>query len=141
MKFLWLPGLRAAAALDWNVEGGTYGIYAGLTAAPPAVVAPMLATCAAGTGTLGALGRAITVAANSDIDGDAVARGGRLLEAGPRCGWHRRRGARVAPAAPTLAGSSLVNCAGGLQAAANVGDGQIHTCSLGQRLLVARNSR
>jgi len=125
VKFLWQPAdYLAASALDWNVEGGTYGVYAGVTAAAPVVVAPMVANCAA---PLGALGRAITVAANSDIDGDGIFSAVAY--------WKPTRDAVgavavLAPVAPGLAvGAGLQNCPGGLQAGANVGDGQIHTCS------------
>lgn len=125
VKFLWQPGdYQAAASIDWNVEGGTYGVYTGTTAAAPVVVAPTLALCPA---PLGNLGRAITVAANSDIDGDGIFSAVAY--------WKPVRNnagviTTLAPVAPGIAvGAGLTNCAGGLQAGANVGDGQIHTCS------------
>ncbi len=127
-KFVWAEADYAAAGrIDWNVEGGTYGIYAANTDAPPVIPAgsPLLATCAA-TAPLGALGRAISVAANSDIDGDAV-----LSAVGYWKPVRDNTGAPTvdAPAIPGLAaGAGLTNCAGGTQPAA-IGDGQIHTCS------------
>jgi type IV pilus assembly protein PilA len=126
VKFNWVAAdYAAASAIDWNVEGGTYGVYSAATAAAPVVVAPTLATCAA-TAPLGALGRALSIAGDSDIDGDAVFSAVAF--------WKPVRNnlgviTTIAPVAPTIAGSDLTNCAGGLQAAANVGDGQIHTCS------------
>jgi hypothetical protein len=126
VKILWLPADYAAAgAIDWNVEGGTYGIYNAVTDAPPVVVAPTVATCALAP-PLGPLGRAITVMANADIDGDAVNSAVAY--------WKPVRNnagviTTIAPAAVSVGAPDLTNCAGGVQAAANVGDGQIHTCS------------
>jgi type IV pilus assembly protein PilA len=125
VKLVWVAADYAAAGLfDWNVEGGTYGVYTAATAAPPVVVAPTLATCAA-TAPLGALGRAISVTANSDIDGDAVL--------GTVGYWKPVRDnaglvTTVAPNLPTLAAANTTNC-GGVAQPANIGDGQITTCS------------
>jgi type IV pilus assembly protein PilA len=125
VKIVWQPADYAAAGLiDWNVEGSTYGAYTADTAAPPVVVAPTLATCAA-TAPLGALGRAITVTANSDIDGDAV------LSAVTYWKPVRNNAGAVitaAPNAPNLAAADTTNC-GGVAQPANIGDGQITTCS------------
>ena len=73
-RTVWIPGdLTAASALDWVVQGGTYGVYAAITDDPPAATAGA-ATCAGKVPntTLGTLGQAITIAATSDIDGDTV---------------------------------------------------------------------
>jgi type IV pilus assembly protein PilA len=68
-RTVWLAAdLKNASSLDWVVQGGTYGVYAAITAAPPTVGA----ACTAATVPFGALGQALTVAATSDIDGDDV---------------------------------------------------------------------
>jgi type IV pilus assembly protein PilA len=122
VKFVWQPqDYAAAASLDWNVEGGTYGVYTGATDAAPVVVAPTLAACPA---PLGNLGRAISVAANSDIDGDGV-----FTSVGYWKPVRNNLGAPTtpAPALPGLAANTL-NCGGATQPA-TIGDGQITTCS------------
>jgi type IV pilus assembly protein PilA len=122
-KIVWADAdhLRASR-IDWLVEGGTYGRYQVLTAAAPVVVAPTLATCAATPG-LGALGRAMTIVANSDIDGDT--------NLGTVASWRPTRNAATGASnadAPVVATGDLTNCAGGTQPA-NVGDGDVHNCS------------
>ncbi len=68
-RSVWAAGdLQAASALDWVVQGGTYGAYAALTAAPPPAVAG--GSDCTGTLRLKLLGQALTIAATSDIDGD-----------------------------------------------------------------------
>jgi type IV pilus assembly protein PilA len=65
-KTVWAnTDLVAASSLDWVVQGGTYGAYAGITDDPPTTGGA--ASCAA---PLGDLGQALTIAATSDIDGD-----------------------------------------------------------------------
>ena len=126
VKLTWLPADYAAAAvIDWNVEGATYGAYAAATAAAPTVVAPTLATCVA-TAPFGALGRAVSVTANSDIDGDAVL--STVLYWKP---VRDNTGAITtdAPAAPNLAAADTTNCGGATQPALGFGDGQLFTCS------------
>ena len=55
-KHAWIPGDQAVAnAIDWVVEGNTYGCYAALVA-----------------GGTGAYGTAVTVQGESDIDGDGT---------------------------------------------------------------------
>jgi type IV pilus assembly protein PilA len=122
-KFVWIAQDYAAAGLiDWNVEGGTYGVYSGATAAAPTVIAPTLATCAA-TAPLGALGRAYSLNANSDIDGDTV-----LAKVAM---WRpvRDNAGAVTVAAPGIAGGNNVNCNGADTQPTNIGDGQVTTCS------------
>jgi len=126
VKIVWQPvDYASAAALDWNVEGGTYGVYGGVTAAPPVNPPAGVDIDCSGTQTLGTLGRAIVVTANSDIDGDAALS---MVSY-----WKPTRDAAgaivtVAPNAPNLAGADSVNC-GGVAQPATIGDGQITTCS------------
>jgi type IV pilus assembly protein PilA len=126
-RAVWQPAdLVAASAIDWVVQGGTYGVYVATTAAPPAVVAPTVAACPA---PLGALGQAITIAATSDIDGDAV--GSLVVAFTPAVTASTGIVATVAPppiafAAPATI--STVNCPGGVQPG-NIGNGQVTNCS------------
>ena len=121
-KIVWQPGDYAAAgAIDWNVEGGTYAQYSVGVSNAPAVVAPTLAACAAAP--MAGLGLAYSITAISNIDGDATN--------GLVGMWRPQRnaaGALVGAAPPAMAGGDLTNCAAGAQPA-NVGDGQVHTCS------------
>ncbi len=128
-KFVWIAqDYAAAGAIDWNVEGGTYGVYVGSTAGAPTVVAPTVATCA-GTAntTLGTLGLAYSLNAASDIDGDAI--GSKVSMWRPV----RNNLGVITQAAPAIAGAlegatSLQNCPAGTQPT-NIGDGQVTTCS------------
>jgi type IV pilus assembly protein PilA len=123
-KFVWQPqDYAAAGAIDWNVEGGTYGVYSGATADQPAAVPNTVLTCA-GTGTLAALGRAYTLNANSDIDGD-----GALSKVAMWRPVRDNTGSITATgAAPAIVGGNNVNCGGDTQPL-NIGDGQVTTCS------------
>jgi type IV pilus assembly protein PilA len=122
VKFVWQPAdYAAAAAIDWNVEGGTYGVYQTLTAAPPTVVAPTVALCAVNR--LTNLGRALTINAVSDIDGDAV-----LSKVAVWKPVRNNLGA-ITTAAPAIASGDNVNCAGANTQPTNIGDGQVTTCS------------
>jgi type IV pilus assembly protein PilA len=126
VKIVWQPADYAgAAALDWNVEGGTYGIYTGAIAAPPVNPPAGVAVTCAGTATLGLLGRAISVTANSDIDGDGVLS---MVTYWKPVRDNAGNITTAAPNAPNLAGANTVNCAGVTQPA-TLGDGQITTCS------------
>jgi type IV pilus assembly protein PilA len=127
-RTVWLPtDLQAASGLDWVVQGGTYGVYAGLTAtAPPATAGAI--TCA-GTLLFGTLGSAITVSATSDIDGDTV---GALVQAfTPTVTASTGVSLADAPAQAVFAAgpASILNtiCAGGQPA--TVGNGQVTNCS------------
>ncbi len=125
-KITWQPlDYAAAARLDWNVEGGTYGVYTvGVKnqVAVPGGANPTVATCLT-TDRLGILGLAYAIQGVSNIDGDAA-----LGLVGM---WRPQRdnaGAVVGTAPGPMAGGDLTNCAGGTQPL-NVGDGQVHTCS------------
>jgi type IV pilus assembly protein PilA len=122
-KLVWIPtDYVAASAIDWNVEGGTYGVYQAATNVPPAAGAGAV-TCA-GTGTLVLLGLGVSVAANSDIDGDGV-----LTSVGYWKPVRNNAGAATAaPVLPNLAAADTTNCAGAGQPG-TIGDGQITTCS------------
>jgi type IV pilus assembly protein PilA len=130
IKIPWQPlDFEAAGRIDWNVEGGTYGQYSAQTALPPAIPlnSGLVLTCA-GTSRLGALGRALSIQANSDIDGSGPA----PAEVATIALWRPVRdntGAITQAAPPVTATGDTTNCAGGLQPPA-VGDGQVHTCSL-----------
>jgi type IV pilus assembly protein PilA len=120
-KSLWAPAdIGLASAIDWNVQGSTYGQYQTATASVPATG---VAVCAAPV--IGAFGYALSISARSDIDGDTV-----FSSVGA---WQPQRTAAgaiqtVAPALPLV--GDLSNCAAGLQAAATgIGDGQVTNCS------------
>ncbi len=114
----------AAQALDWAVEGATYGQYAATGGAAVAAPPNGVATCAAyaplnaRVTTLSAL---TTITAISDIDDDGtnalVAVWKPLVDA-----------AGAETASPNAAGGDTANCAGGTKPA-TVGAGQVHTCS------------
>jgi type IV pilus assembly protein PilA len=120
--------LMAASSLDWVVQGGTYGVYAALTDDPPPATAG-LATCK-DTGTLDALGQALTIGATSDIDGDAtgslvasftpsiVASTGKVNVAAPALA------ATMFAKAPTTVDSTVCTTQ-----PATVGNGQVTNCS------------
>jgi type IV pilus assembly protein PilA len=122
VKFVWVAAdYVAAQALDWMVEGGTYGVYSAATAAQPAVVAPTVNTCAT---PLGALGRAMTINAQSDIDGDGV-----LSKVAVWKPVRDNAGAITAAGiAPAIASGDNTNCGSDTQPT-NVGDGEVKTCS------------
>jgi type IV pilus assembly protein PilA len=130
-KIVWQAADYAAAgAIDWNVEGGTYGLYTvlvGNQVAVPGGANPTRNTCA-GTNRLGILGLSYAIQAASNIDGDTGAGSVALVAM-----WRPQRnntGAPMAGAAGPVAfaNANLQNCAGGTQPL-NVGDGQVHTCS------------
>ncbi len=121
-KSLWADAdIGLASAIDWNVQGSTYGQYQTATAGVPP--APAVASC--GAPVIGAFGYAVSISARSDIDGDAVFSTVGL--------WQPQRTAAgviqtVAPVLPLM--GDVANCTGGLQAAATgVGDGQVTNCS------------
>jgi type IV pilus assembly protein PilA len=118
--------LKYASSLDWVVQGGTYGVYAALTAAPPAAGA----ACTTATAPFGALGQALTVAATSDIDGDNT--GSLVASFTPAIVASTGAVATAAPtivttmfsAKPTTIDSSVCTTQPG-----NVGNGQVTNCS------------
>jgi type IV pilus assembly protein PilA len=112
LKIPWTAAdYQEASRLDWMVQGNTFGIYAASTAVQPAVVGSNVNTCA-GTGRLGALGYAMSISANSDIDNDGV-----LCTVGL---WQPfidiSTGVKTAaPALPNPGGGDILVCPGGTQ--------------------------
>ncbi len=122
-KNVWLAtDIALASAIDWNVQGATYGQYQTATADVPATG---VANCAAPV--IASFGYALSIGAISDIDGDKAG-GGKYATVGA---WQPSRTATgtVKTAAPALPLSDdLSNCAGGTQPA-GIGDGQVTNCS------------
>jgi type IV pilus assembly protein PilA len=125
-KSVWQPNdLIAASTLDWVVQGGTYGAYAGITADPPTTGG--LATCGA---PLGALGQALTIAATSDIDGDTV--GSLVASFTPSITASTgvvKTNAPAAAAAMFSNGPTSINTAVCTTQPTNVGNSQVTNCS------------
>jgi len=117
-KLLWIDADRlVASAIDWVVQGATYGSYATATAAPPVGNA---VTCA----NLGAFGGALSVSAVSDIDAD-----GTRATVGA---WQPVRVAAtgaVGTAAPGLVGPGDLTVCGAATQPATIGDSQVTVCS------------
>jgi type IV pilus assembly protein PilA len=105
-----------AAAIDWVVQGDTYGQYA----AVPGTAVGTACTAPAGLGNFAA---SLTISAISDIDADTTDSTVAV--------WHPVRnpttGAITAAPAATLIGD-VTKCTGGTQPA-TVGDGQVFVCS------------
>ncbi len=130
-KYVWQPvDVLQAAVIDWAVQGGTYGVYGAKSAI---LVAPTVNACAA-TATSGAVanfGTAVTISADSDIDGD----GTQALV----CAWQDQlasdgtstgTGSVAAPACASQDGGTPDNTAcGGFTRPATIGEGQVTTCS------------
>jgi len=118
-KNVWLAAdIALASAIDWLVQGATYGQYQTATAGVPVTGA---ATCAAPV--IGAFGYALSISAVSDIDGDGV-----LATVGAWQPQLNNAGGVVtaAPALP-LVGNTIV-CGGATQPA-TIGNGQVTNCS------------
>jgi type IV pilus assembly protein PilA len=118
----------AAQALDWNVEGATYGQYTVIPGAAVTAPAGGVNTCAAANARLGDLSAVATMFAVADIDDDAV--NGLVVV------WKPQRGAAgtiasgtAAPAVVAPAGTNNGNCGGFAQVEGTHGDGQVITCS------------
>ncbi len=118
------PDLQRAAAMDWNVEGATYGIYRAVTGAPPVVPAPFVVVCAAPPANLG---MTLSIGAWSNIDADTTL--------GTVCMWRDlvdvSNGAiTTAPACPAngVAGADMTLCVAGVRPG-TIGNGQVAGCS------------
>jgi type IV pilus assembly protein PilA len=130
-KIVWQPtDLVNASAIDWVVQGGTYGVYGAITNVPPTIPAgsAMVATCA-GTGNLGTLGSGLAVAAYSDIDNDTVLA---TVAAWSPSINSATGAATLAPdfrTSLTVAGTvNIANCTGGTQPG-SIGNDQVTNCS------------
>ena len=120
-KIVWTPANYVTAqAIDWVVQGATYGQYQALTNGGTA-------TCTTAITGVGTFGVRHAISAISNIDGDAVNATVAL--------WSPSRdgtGTRTDAPTLTLIGDTTI-CGGGAQpadgAANAVGDGQVTTCS------------
>jgi type IV pilus assembly protein PilA len=122
-KIVWTStDLVNASAIDWLVQGATYGQY---QTAVNSTTAPAGATaCAAAVPPVAKFGYALSIAAVSDIDGD-----GTLASVGAWQPQLSNKGVTVT-AAPALAlvGDETI-CGAAATQPASVGDGQVATCS------------
>ncbi len=126
-KCVWTTAeMQRAAALDWNVEGATYGIYQAITANPPTIPpgTPFVTTCTTPPGTLG---MTLSIGAWSNIDADATIAG--------VCMWRdavdvTTGTVTTAPNCPALAtgGADMTLCTGGARPL-TIGSGQVAGCS------------
>jgi type IV pilus assembly protein PilA len=121
-KLLWADRDRlVASAIDWVVQGATYGSYAAATDAAPAGNAVV---CGGGIPGLGNFGGALSVSATSDIDADAT-----LATVGS---WQPVRvaatGAVGTPAPALVAPGNIVVCGVATQPP-TIGDSQVTVCS------------
>jgi type IV pilus assembly protein PilA len=124
-KCTWVAAdLQSAAAIDWVVQGSTYGKYNAVTGNAPAVTAPTVATCA-GTAGLGALGLSFSAGGSSDIDADGVQ--------SAVCVWQAQLAAAGTPVAGTPAcpstGTFGTGCAAAYAQDAQHPQGQVQVCS------------
>ncbi len=122
-KCVWgVADLVAARALDWNVEGATYGIYQAVSGTPPAAPAPLVTVCGKNN-----LGVTVAIGAYSNVDGDA--------RAGTVCMWRDSINAdgtlnAAAGDCPAKNGPGADNSiCGGWTRPAIVGSGQVTGCS------------
>jgi type IV pilus assembly protein PilA len=119
-KILWANSdILLASAIDWSVQGSTYGQYSAVAGTGLAGAA-----CAAPAG-IGTFDYELTISAVSDIDGDA--------NLAMVAMWVPLRDSKdgsiktIAPAA-TLVGTTMTLCSGGTQPATQ-GDAQVMNCS------------
>jgi len=118
-KNVWAAAdISLASAIDWLVQGATYGQYQTATAAVPATG---VATCAAPV--IGAFGYALSISAISDIDGDTV-----KATVGAWQPQLNNAGA-VVTAAPNLPLIGDTTVCGGAAQPATIGNGQVTNCS------------
>jgi len=118
-KILWVAADHlTASAIDWVVQGATYGRYQAATGAVNAFVG-----CGGG---LGAFGNSLSVSAVSDIDGDLVLAtvGAWVPVRDQTTGGILATG--IAPGLP-LAGNTTV--CGGVAHPGTIGDSQVTVCS------------
>ena len=122
-KIVWLPAdLAAAARVDWNVEGATYGAYQATVTQAAAATIPTGFVAACGALNLGPV---MSVGAWSNIDGDTTF--------SSVCMWRNlvnTAGAEVvaAPNCPVNAAADTTVC-NGVTKPGSIGFGQVTTCS------------
>ncbi len=121
-KNVWIPADHlVASAIDWVVQGGTYGRYKTETGA--AVTGSCAAT--AQSPAVASFGYALSISAVSDIDGDAT-----LATVGL---WQPRRSSdgtiAAGDEAPVLTLVGDVTLCTDMLQPATIGDGQVTTCS------------
>jgi type IV pilus assembly protein PilA len=123
-KSVWVPtDMVLASAIDWNVQGATYGQYATATAGVPATGVKV---CAAPVIT--AFGYALSIGAVSDIDGDKAT--------SSVCAWQPQLGSdgkEVTQPPACLGGTDFTVCGAltmpGAVDARTIGPGQVTNCS------------
>jgi type IV pilus assembly protein PilA len=124
-KIVWVAtDLQNASALDWVVQGGTYGVYQASTNTVGTLATGQVGTCT-GTLVLGALGLGLSIGGSSDIDGDGVFS---LVAAWSPFVNSSTGAVTAAPLAPAFAGFDTANCAGRLQPT-TIGNSQVTNCS------------
>jgi type IV pilus assembly protein PilA len=118
--------MSRAAALDWNVEGATYGIYQAVTGSAPTIPTGTAYTAVCVTPP-GNLGLTLSIGAWSNIDADSTI--------GTVCMWRDRVDVTTgtvttAPTCPAaaVAGADVTLCAAGVRPA-TIGSGQVAGCS------------
>jgi type IV pilus assembly protein PilA len=120
-KILWTAAdILLASAIDWSVQGSTYGQYSAVAGTGAAGVA-----CAAPAG-IGSFDYELTISAVSDIDGDT-----NLAMVAMWVPLRDSTNGTIKTAAPaaTLVGTNIPLCAGGIQPGTQ-GDAQAMNCSL-----------
>ena len=120
-KIAWVnTDIASAAAIDWVVQGSTYGTYETYTAVPNTAGATVCPAPASVT----AFGLALTVGAISDIDGDGVK--SMVLAWSP---VRDATGTITTPAPTATLIGDATNCGGAVTQPATIGDGQTTVCS------------
>jgi type IV pilus assembly protein PilA len=123
-RCVWQPVDNARAmAIDWAVEGSTFGRYNAAVGNAPAAQVPFLAVGALANGDAVTLGRSLSVGATSDIDSDGVT--------SSVCLWRATIDATGNPVAGNpacVAGTDMTICAAGVKPG-TIGWGQVAGCS------------
>ncbi|HSB18799.1 MAG TPA: prepilin-type N-terminal cleavage/methylation domain-containing protein [Anaeromyxobacteraceae bacterium] len=116
-KIVWAPAdFVLASAIDWNVQGATYGQYFTVTGNAPAAGAVCAAPAVA-------LGLSLAIGAISDIDNDAAI--------SQVCAWQPQLDNTGNPvgATPNCPGGGDTTVCGGVTQPATIGNGQVTNCS------------
>ena len=116
-KIVWAPAdFILASAIDWNVQGATYGQYFTVTGNAPAAGAACAAPAVG-------LGLSLAIGAISDIDNDAA-----LSQV---CAWQPQLNnlGVVIAGQPNCPGGGDTTVCGGAAQPATIGNGQVTNCS------------